>query len=562
MLSPRRTSRWISAVRFPPAVFAIIFFGVFLLHIPLLQLPYFWDESGYYVPAAREILLSASLIPHSTVSNAHPPLVLAWLALCWKVVGYALPVTRAAMLVVAAFSLLGVFRLAERVANTQVAIAATLCTALYPVFFAQSSLAQVDLAAAGLAFWALTAYLDGEAVAATIWFSLAALAKETAIFAPLAILAWEVLGLLVRKSKSSLQRLWLTRENHEPAGSAARYSNAQRIASLVIPLAPLALWYSYHYAHTGYVFGNPEFFRYNVAATLNLTRFVLALALRLWQAFGYLHLWVLTLAMLLAMLLPPQRDETGERPRIAIPVQMIFFVVVFAYVLAMALIGGAVLARYMLPAIPLVIILAVSTLWRRLSFWPAAIAFVALAFVAAWFWNPPYGFSPEDNLAYRDYVVLHEDGERFLEARYPMARVLTAWPASDELTRPWLGYITRPMRVLRLENFALDEVVSAAEVRANDVRSNYEVALVFSTKYEPRPAWWDRWRRWTELKTRFFGFHRDLPPAAVAQILGGRIVFSEARQGQWIAVIEMERDEVQNAEVRTTLLPSDFLLLH
>jgi hypothetical protein len=414
-----------------------------------------------------------------------------------------------------------------------------LCTALYPVFFAQSSLAQVDLAAAGLAFWALTAYLDGEAVAATIWFSLAALAKETAIFAPLAILAWEVLGLLVRKSKSSLQRLWLTRENHEPAGSAARY-----------------------YAHTGYVFGNPEFFRYNVAATLNLTRFVLALALRLWQAFGYLHLWVLTLAMLLAMLLPPQRDETGERPRIAIPVQMIFFVVVFAYVLAMALIGGAVLARYMLPAIPLVIILAVSTLWRRLSFWPAAIAFVALAFVAAWFWNPPYGFSPEDNLAYRDYVVLHEDGERFLEARYPMARVLTAWPASDELTRPWLGYITRPMRVLRLENFALDEVVSAAEVRANDVRSNYEVALVFSTKYEPRPAWWDRWRRWTELKTRFFGFHRDLPPAAVAQILGGRIVFSEARQGQWIAVIEMERDEVQNAEVRTTLLPSDFLLLH
>ena len=41
-------------------------------------------------------------------------------------------------------------RLAERVANTEVAIASTLCTGLYPVFFAQSSLAQVDLAAAGL----------------------------------------------------------------------------------------------------------------------------------------------------------------------------------------------------------------------------------------------------------------------------------------------------------------------------------------------------------------------------------------------------------------------------
>ena len=94
------------------------------------------------------------------------------------------------------------------------------------------------------------------------------------------------------------------------------------------------------------------------------------------------------------------------------------------------------------------------------------------------------------------------------------------------------------MRVVRIENFSLDEILSAA-----GVRSNYEVALVFSTKYEPGPAMWDRWRAWTELKSRFFGFHRDLPPAAVAQILGGHIVFSEERKGQWIAVIELERTE-------------------
>ena len=58
----------------------------------------------------------------------------------------------------------------------------------------------------------------------------------------------------------------------------------------------------------------------------------------------------------------------AERPRISFPVQMVFYVVVLAYVVAMALVGGAVLARYMLPAVPLVIILSVSTLWRRLSF--------------------------------------------------------------------------------------------------------------------------------------------------------------------------------------------------
>jgi hypothetical protein len=218
-------------------------------------------------------------------------------------------------------------------------------------------------------------------------------------------------------------------------------------------------------------------------------------------------------------------------------------VVIVAYVLALALIGGAVLARYMLPVVPLVIILAVSTLRRRLRYWPAAIAAVAVIFAAAWFWNPPYGFSPEDNLGYRDYVMLHQDAERFLEARYPMAHVLTAWPASDELTRPWLGYTTRPLQVVRIEDFSLEQVVSAAEFR-----SNFEVAFVFSTKYEPRHPLLERWETWTQLKRKFFGYERDLPSAAAAQIVGGHIVFSEERKGQRVAVIELERgQEIINA---------------
>src|SRR5579864_2979793 len=183
----------------PALVFAIVFVGIFLLHAPLLQLPYFWDEAGYYVPAARDILLSGSLIPHTTVSNAHPPLVMAWVALWWKLFGYAPLVTRSAMLMVAAFSLLGLFRLAERAANVEVAIASTVCTAVYPVFFAQSSLAQVDLAAAGLTFWALCAYLEERPIAAAAWFSIAALAKETAILAPVALAIWELARFSVQR---------------------------------------------------------------------------------------------------------------------------------------------------------------------------------------------------------------------------------------------------------------------------------------------------------------------------------------------------------------------------
>src|ERR1700704_1526005 len=146
-------------------LFAMFFAGLMLLHAPLLRLPYFWDEAGYYVPAARDLFLTGSLIPQSPPSNAHPPLVRAWLALAWRVFGYSTSVTRTAMLAVSAFSLLGLFRLSRSAANLPAAWATTALVALYPVYFTQSSLAHVDLPAAGFTFWALAAYVEDHAAA-------------------------------------------------------------------------------------------------------------------------------------------------------------------------------------------------------------------------------------------------------------------------------------------------------------------------------------------------------------------------------------------------------------
>src|ERR1700749_3755350 len=103
------------------AQLALIFTIVFLAHATLLRLPYFWDEAGYYIPAAHDLLTTGSLIPHTTTSNAHPPLVMAWLALWWRFSGFTPAVTRTAMLLISAFGLLGVFRLARHVSNAPVA---------------------------------------------------------------------------------------------------------------------------------------------------------------------------------------------------------------------------------------------------------------------------------------------------------------------------------------------------------------------------------------------------------------------------------------------------------
>ena len=518
-------------------LFALFFTVLMLMHAPLLRLPYFWDEAGYYIPAARDLFLSGTLIPHSTPSNAHPPLVMAWLALAWRIFGYSTQVTRTGMLALSAFSLVGLFRLSRITANPHIAWATTILVALYPVYFTQSSMAQVDLPAAGFTFWGLAAYINsfkknGNQWRYAAWFSLTALAKETAILAPIALLAWEVVTELLRpRLISSRWKEFLP----PPERHGSKFY-------LVLPLLPLAAWYAYHYSKTGFLFGNPEFFRYNVAATLSPLRIPLALLLRLWQLFGYLGLYLLTFAGLLAMFRPPQRNEkisaTESRERIPFWIQGAFLSVLLAYLMFMSVVGGAVLARYMLPVVPLVVLAFVSTLWRRVRYWKLIVACIALAFSANLFSNPPYGFSLEDNLAYRDYVVMHADASRFLAIRYPGRRVLTAWPASDELSRPWLGYVSRPFPVVRLEDFSAPQISLAAMVR-----DRFDVALVFSTKYEPPHPLFENWETWQRLKEKFFGYHRDSPPEDIARQLGGSIVFHAVRDGQWAAVIAMQRVE-------------------
>ena len=513
-------------------LFALFFAGLMLLHAPLLRLPYFWDEAGYYVPAARDLYLTGTLIPHSTPSNAHPPLVMAWLALAWRVAGHSPLVTRTAMLAVAAFSLLGFFRLARFAAYLPVAWATVTLTALYPVFFTQSSLAHVDLAAAGFTFWGLLAYVEDRPWKLALWLSLAALAKETAILAPLALFGWEVFARFVRPR-------W--EDCFPPAG--------RRLRSfiLLVPVLPLAGWFGYHYAKTGFLFGNPEFLRYNVTATLDPLRIPLAFALRIWQVFGYFGLYLLTVGGVLAMRRSPLTAQGDARSRIAIWVQMAFLAILVAYMGFMSVVGGAVLARYMLPVVPLVMLVLVSTIWRRVRYWRLVVALVAIAFVAGLFTNPPYGFAIEDNLAYRDYVMMHAEAEHFLALRYPRARVLTAWPASDELSRPWLGYVSRPFPVVRIEDFTPGQVAIAAAAS-----NQFDVALVFSTKYQPARPLLEDWLPWQKLKEKYFGYHRDLAPEEIAAQLGGKIVFQKDSDGQWVAVIAWEREE--DAELRRDLI--------
>ena len=423
---------------------------------------------------------------------------------------------------------------------TAVAAATVVCTALYPVFFTQSSMAHLDMMAAALTIWGLAMYVERRPVATVVFLALAPVAKETAIITPMALLGWEVLCPLLG--------------SFQIQGAQVCYQkrNWLRSLSLLLCLLPLVCWLSYHHLKTGYFLGNPEYLRYNLGATLTPLRVALAMLIRLWHLLGYLNLFVLTVITLYAMSQPALLERDGsERPRIAIPVQLIFGVVIAAHVVALSVLGGAVLARYMIPVLPLVTLLCVSTLRRRLRYWVVCVTAVCAAFVFALFATPPYRVAPEDTLLYRDYVVLHKQAEMEIARQYPQARVLTAWPASDEMTRPFLGYVTQPLNVVRMENFSETEMERAAKATGS-----YDVVFLFTTKWQPPRPLWKTLPFGESIQKRFFDYHEDVAPERAATILGGRLVRYENRNNEWVAIIVIE--QIENARSRFEFPASSF----
>ncbi len=512
-------------------IFPVVFAALYASHFGLLRVPYYWDEAGYYIPAAWDFFRTGSLIPITTLTNAHPPLPSIYLALWWKFSGFYPEVTREAVLMVAALGLLAVWRLTMRVLGVaSVAFWTAVLTGLYPIWFAQSSLAHADIFAAACSLWGLVFALPSRGRnlwAAALWFSAAALCKETSIAVPLTLAAIDLV------------------ESFRPP-AAVRFRLWREAVWLCVCVLPLAAWYAYHFAKTGFLFGNPQYLRYNAESTLSPLRILAAFGHRILHLTAHMNLFVPVMIACAALLLNPRLDADGNaRPSIDPAILRRIFLLLFVEALVFSVLGGALLTRYLLPMYPLVLLLAVSTLYRRAPHWQALALLSAGAFIAGLFINPPYGFAPEDNLAYAQVVRMHLAGIDQLARRYPGATVLTAWPMTDELARPELGYVKNPWDVCPIDDFTAGQIDRAAEES-----EKYSAALVFSTKYDPPSPLFTLGKQSRALDERYFGLHHDLPPEVIALRLGGTLVWKQQDQGMWIALIRFNRQVEARLEGR------------
>jgi 4-amino-4-deoxy-L-arabinose transferase-like glycosyltransferase len=512
-------------------LYPLFFAAVFLSHLTLLRLPYFWDEGGYYIPAAWDFFRTGSLIPVTTASNAHPPLPSILLAGWWQVAGFVPLATRTLVCMVAAAALLGVYRLARNLLGTGAAVATTLLTAIYPIWFAQSTLAHADIFAAAFTLWGLAFYLEAASapavnarpkIYAAVVFSLAMLSKETAIVTPAALALWEGWLLVRDRRVSELLR-----------------GHVGWIAALLAPILPLLAWYGYHYHRTGFVFGNPEYLRYNATANLDAHRIALSLYHRLLHLTMHMNMFVPVTCAVAALLMP----AIASRTRLSKQVVQAIGVIVLANWIAFSVLGGALLTRYLLPMYPLILLVCVAEWQRHLREWYWLAVLSAAAFLAGIWINPPYAFAPEDNLTYRDMIVLHQRAVGMIAQKWPQATVLTAWPAISELERPELGYTTVPIKAVSIPNFSVEQIAKAAEDPGA-----YDTALIFSTKWAPPAGSVDLSLHNRPADAKYFDFHEDVRPRQAEAMLHGELVWQESIRGEWVAILRFPR--IENAGLR------------
>ncbi len=513
--SPKQGGNWSYPMvrsRLQRAQLFLILLGlVIAVHFPLLRLPYFWDEAGYFVPAARDLLLFRDWIPRSIAPNIHPPAVMAYLAAAWRLAGYNLVTTRVAMLVLAAFGLFFTCLLAAELIGKERHLSWIAAILLFasPLFVAQSMLAQLDAPAMVGTLMALWFFLQGRIAISAVCCTVLVLTKETGLIVPAVFC-----GYLIRERRWR-DALWFS-----------------------LPALVLVFWIAALVRQTGSWAGTSDFASYNVRYPLEPFRLLLSLLRRLYFFFIADGRWIGTAAVIYAQL----------RSGLFRPMRwQIIWSLIGTQILLTVVLGGATLERYLLPVLPLLYLAMASSL-ALLPRVLRAIAIGALAGCLAignWI-NPPYPFPYEDNLAFADFAKLHEAAAQFLAARYPKATITTAWPLSLELSRPELGYVSRPLAVARIPD------LTATTLR----RTNWvgtDVFVMFSRSWDQSPnlmhlqvirSLWER--HYGELAATQQERLTAIPFSLVAHF---------ERRGQWVDIFENPAEPATSEIRRASLVP-------
>jgi hypothetical protein len=207
---------------------------------------------------------------------------------------------------------------------------------------------------------------------------------------------------------------------------------------------------------------------------------------------------------------------------------------VLAQLLVVSAFGGAVLERYVLPALPVVYI-AFATSLRALLPRTRQIALAALVacLIAANLVNPPYPFPFENNLAFVSFVRLEESAANAVELHGSVlpggGSAATAFPLAAALRDPDFGFVRIPRKVIEIAGFTQPEIEKLKD-RMPDM------LVVYQRTWDPLRLLDNRVVR--ALFRRYYGYQPEMSADQIADVLSMHVARRWIRRGLSMELLE------------------------
>jgi hypothetical protein len=382
------------------------------LKIPVLRLPYYWDEMIVYVRPAL-ILIDGGL--HQVLPGQHSPDLFFGhtpgfsfsLALLFKIFGEEFLVGHSYSLVLSLTLLYFTFRLAEFWVSRWAGFLAVSTLFFMPIIYAQTTMVAADLGALTFCVVSLYFLARGKPLSFLIAGSIAAMMKETsaALLVPAAFhscFAW----------KNGQRRAWaytipallivafFLLEKFS-TGNFSNFPFPETISFALLPLVKRSGEYFYTYFMMS-------------QRLITMTVLFFGAVIMLWRRGG------------------------KERH---------FAVICFLFLLC-NIVGIALLTeinqRYFIPGYGLLAILS----GIALASLPSRIPAYAVLIFLAHNWIPQYSgysgvlvYGHESSMQYLDVIAVEKEAAQFLEANHPKSKISAVWPMDAVLMEPRYGYV-------------------------------------------------------------------------------------------------------------------------
>jgi hypothetical protein len=372
---------------------------------PTRHLPFHWDSAAFAINAAKNLYeTNFNPLIASGSEFAHPPLYPALIALSWKIFGDSRLVTHLTILPFFILLLTSAYFMGKKIHTPKTGIIAAVLVAVTPFVLAELGMPYLDLAAGALAAAGLTAWLFNRPKLAILFISLAVLTKFTVI-----ILLIPIIYTSIKQKRSGIV-YWL------------------------IPIGLMCLWLFYHHTVTGWWLtlpGRDTVLKLDPVSLFNSLKFVF------YVFFIRQGRWLLTLILLIASKSLRQRS---------------FLLIAIGCPLLAYAITGEFIPRYAIAVLPAFYVLSVTAIFKIIKQPYSQLVILAIIFLFISSLRPQipdpnsFQFRINEDLSYQDHIQIGQEVGKFLETNYPEKTIIGSFPQLYQLTEPWQGYITHPLK--------------------------------------------------------------------------------------------------------------------